>query len=557
MIKYMKNKKVIMVFFYTFFLFVTCSLFTVNFSGAKFKDDEEYAVVYNSNLSQIYYDEQFVSYHENISNQEYLYAIVDVKPNPGRGDGSSYSKDNYTITVSEGCTIKTRESTNYLNSNTITVNLKGKTTTQFLDVKCSVDNPNIIYNKVYWRIQAKIEEQIDNEPKFLYRKGFVTIESLPKEPEEETPKITKTISKSIGNPYQELVKWLEAYLSKYYDEAGNEDYPYIRKAILGNSTDDGYITKYKNNQFDSGVLGLKITETEDSYTFQIEENFIGYARTWENFHYNTGLKYLYFNEEPDNLLNSAHIKNIFVNYLKEYVYKNDLGTFELVKQYIDENEFDISGFVLNGTPSIEGLVRNLVGTTPAIRVSSSFLKNATDYFDQPISVLVDDNVLTTLESKIKNNPVYYHRVTDSMIQEMKKDSAFLQALENTEIINYFSYYDKEKGYVGVSISPSKTLNQKDIAITSLDFLKNVSDFKLENLSDEVLSITLTIPNENESEDDTLMMNVVSSLDTYFKVSSSIHKEEGKTTYGTIPSEIVVEQKNGRLISLTYHIVKNV
>lgn len=355
------KKKIILVSILVLGLLGIINFNSVSKSNSKYYDDTKSALAFTNMLYDVYNPKDInVMYLENMSNPDTFYFHFYLRRNTKIGEDVLAKDDSYIIDVPNGCTLsimKSDESKIITHSDDykkLTLNIKPSNPDKDaedmensieMNVACPTDD-TLKDDKGRYILKIKIYEQIKDEDKFLYRKGesdFVL--ELPS----DKSLTTYTFTGPKENVYEELEKFVNNYVDYTFKNDDNR-HGTAWEAIAN------YIKVYENEGSkdasvawtDGGLLGLKIEHTPntDTYTFTIEDDLAGYARTKQGLENSLSRKIIYFYKIDNpyilekvfkNMLNSYFYPleedyNIIINYLN-YVTDNNIGIFLLEGNY--------------------------------------------------------------------------------------------------------------------------------------------------------------------------------------------------------------------------------
>ncbi len=370
----MRKEKIIAIYFLLILGVMNATVITKTHS--KYKMSEQYSVTYTNQLYQVSKDENLgLVYAKDRSTSSKLIFHFVLKPNDV--GVVNREEDKYYIEIPDGCNLSVRNPSNVLSSvdNNKILTINGDVE---IDTTCPVDS---IKNGTKWTISMKIKEQIKEEQKFLYKSGVVDVLELPKE---EVSRETLEVEDD-GNVYEKLLDWLESFARTSY----NSDDPAIAISAIKE-----YIKQYESNVFDNGIPGLSIKKDENKYVFTLEENFIGYAMTYQ--HYKnledpTKDQHMYFSTEDTSIL-----KSTFEYYLKTYIYKSNLSNADFILRYLESKKFDIANFILTGLPENQEPISWV--SKGQIILSTRLLTNAQNTFQSGTGALE----IPTIEKEVQD-----------------------------------------------------------------------------------------------------------------------------------------------------------
>ncbi len=358
-----ENKKIITILGITILLLTTILLTVFPTSHSKYIDIKPQALTFENNFYTL--NKGNIDINLDGDNSKYdqmrVYFMFNRNDiNPGT------KKDVYTITIPNSCTVNSisTKGTRNINGKTITISYSNNTSdinTIYLDCAVNEDPNNDIIKNRQFDINVEIKEKVGSEASFVYVNGLYRASSnnpetidqywerfLPPLDRLEIPKSGTVTPLSL---YEQLKRFLnERYLP--YILAGMSDLMFVDD--INKSVND-YIESYNpathpeltvEDFLKMEKLGLDITDDGTQYTFMLEENFIGYALTFEK----NDLQTVFFSTTNESIINNA-----FEAYLKHfYSLEEDYLT---IKDYLAKFTHNISDYILNGLPNIMALSR--------------------------------------------------------------------------------------------------------------------------------------------------------------------------------------------------------
>lgn len=305
--------------------------------------------------------------------------------------------DVYTIDVPSGCTIENINESNASikgtwnkKDNTITYKDLG-TADITLSISCDV-NSVIREDRIY--IPITIKEKVEKEESFDYLSGNFNILLSEYRKDKYTATNTFTIEKNVDSIYEKLKDLLKnSYFPTYIDQVYSlRVADLIKKAIINDSnpsseyirpyfglTKDNFeasLTEKNGKKYINGVPGLKVTVNTDSYVFEVEDSFIGYAMTYTQKNNNL---YFSFKEKNDSVL--ADLENMFNEYLTIYYSSTEI---ELINEYLQDK--NLARYVLYNEGSIFGITQRLEESNLVWINIKNLLRAAQPSSNSPIEV---------------------------------------------------------------------------------------------------------------------------------------------------------------------------
>ena len=542
--EFLKKHKVSISILSVLFLFLIVIQFgIIPTSDSKYKKEVENASLYNNYLYTLYSnDEEFIVYHENRSTPTDLYFIVNVEPNDvGVTDRA---KDKYFVYVPSACkivgnhnTLSFKESINGSYHVLETV-LNGNAQ---IEISCPVSSLEIVGST--YVLRSMIKEQVENEPIFIYKNGYARVDELPQE-KPVCPSKTKTFTLNQNEQINDFVlDWLNEYVNCYYN-----DHPEL-ESILEAIKEIVII----DNDLTQKIDGLTYSKNENTYTFQMNENFLGILLTnyYSQFDYSDQFKFLYFFNDEGNPIHSDQISEMFHHLVETYLYPNDPLTSKLIRSYVESKSINLIDFVLNGTP-IYGLVK-MDDFKEEIQVLDYFIEEAKKVLKVPIIINANENDLSKEFEEILNHlfeqPYYMDFISKEGTDLLLENITILPITDETYLI-----YDETTKYYFVAHLIT-TGDQDNVTLSlSIDPILETfeADEKLTMVKDtDEITITLNALTTSLDIDESEMEKVktiVNQIDQIFS-TKSINENE---TFGKENSSIL--KKDGKL-TLTYSLVR--
>ncbi len=531
---------------------------------SKYKSDQDYALIYNNQFYDMTSSEIEVHYSINNSTSENFMAFFYLEPN--QNIGATNEESLYILEIPEGCHIEIPDDTNVLWETDDDLQLKISGSLR-VNIISPTDNPNIVYegNHEHWRIPVRIYEKVGDEERFLYHYGYAHIESKPGEdiPPDTTTK-KEIWSGEESSVYEQLCQWLDAYISKEYASRDYEELTEIKSAVLN------YVKKYENNVFDDGLLGLSIKKEtisgRDKYTFELTENFVGYART-ANYYADRGTaQHMYFSTQDESTLNSA-----FSYYYQNYIYPDQPEKFEVIQKYLSSLNFNAATYILTGTPAVRGIEHiseeHIITSEYLYTQAQNYVNSLSEppVVENPsIEELKDfipfatrEEMLTSFENYMGQIRTFHpeYTLSNSAIEKIKQDSNIRNSMTKNSnesamkiaFSDYFMVLDEENNNYLITKASSDGVSSNTLTIDSTSITREMID-NIQFINDESqIHVTLTLTGsmdvaEVTEEEKGKIKNIVSILDQYFAKTSNI-------------DDAMLIKENG-LVTLQYSIPKN-
>lgn len=288
--------------------------------------DDSKLIKYNSNLYSLNtkIDDQAITLYTKENNSTYISnsdtAYMRVVLHRNQAIGNTTEKETYTLELPKGCSLLSINKTGNI---TISRNDKARQYTFTfnkgfnsndngrIEFACDLkNNPELLIPKddgKYLNINIPVIEKIDKElayvnKKYVYNKLYTVVEKVPSN-------IIVIDTKGVEDP--STIRSL--LIQEIIDNAGysQEVTKYIENYLVNGIKPDGTIEG-------TGLKGISLAIKDSVYTYTLDNNFIGYARTY--FHIDDAIQgEIFFSGKT-----SAEIDEAFVYYIQEYLTTNDL-----------------------------------------------------------------------------------------------------------------------------------------------------------------------------------------------------------------------------------------
>lgn len=500
--KISNNKKI--------FVFVVCimlvlssvTVFTLPKTYAKYVEDNN--VVYKAKLYNLY-DELSMKL-ENGSDYGNANLRFSFKPNQSITIGE---KDQYDIEIPSTCKFKdvklvangSESSLSVPSSNKLQVSFAAgidkQNVTTIVRISCKVvvsEDLNLV---------TQISETINGKEKIEYIKYSYkeTYDAYKKH-------IDGVVDESISIPSSSKDMWaiFETWIKAYANYVGDTQ---------------GAIWEYVNSVYTSKAdlvddkkanilpgFSIKYNSKDDEYTFNIEKNFYGYARTYKykKGQKNDNIMYLYFSATKDD---KDFLDDVLSYYLNEYVF-DDKKEAQRVYKYIRDNGRIYSVLFENNTkiaglryePTVNGLVV----------LTKQYILSLTDTYLNKVATVRFSDSREMNAFLLKALELRYKELSSNQISTIAKAIEPSVTKNNTSLAkeSFEDYYivSNTNGYWLVRVwSDGKESNK----VTVTTFTTN-SGTKVEVESDTASSLKINISGPNKAATD----KVVNALNAYFR-----------------------------------------
>lgn len=473
-------------------------------------------------------------------------------------DVTEENQDNYTFNtpIGQGCTVTKVNGENRNTVSFVTPTEENEVITVNLHCTDSVKPVNGMIN-----LSVGVRERVGNEADFAYTDySFVITEEYYNTFMEiikwENP-LVQEHGVDYSNDtelYTNFTEWLDYYAKKTGYESIVNDYLYNASINGCPGLKDAASIKYGSSCWNK-IPGLKMEYDDmwDIYTYTIEENLLGYARTYEDFNYQN--MYFYVSEG----YTEKEIDAIFEYYLKN---ATTIVDGEVNSVFSDEDISDIKEYLSN-RGGISGVMRGkyILGISYARddhRISLgkdflSYVKSLKNYPDG-ITVKFDRRTIMTVDFLDQLAPTYGDKLSAGLSEsddasknriytEIGAENLFKNAtnISDTPIsfIDYYAVWDGEdenhKNYVIVKAFSDiekysgdemyqynhYTISPLVVPPTDPNKTENVEDFmNVRFVNDptdkDKLTITITVKDRNEEEARSeIFDNILVTLVKYF------------------------------------------
>jgi len=356
-----------------------------------------------------------------------------------------------------------------------------------------------------------------------------------------------TLNIDTDNKYNEFNLWLNSYVNSVGSKYAEHVTAYIN-SVFNNESDILNLTKE--------LKGLTVTYDEENqnYIYQLDDNFLGYARTY------------YIFEGPDDLikvafsnpnLTDAEINEIFKYYIETYG-EYSSRDIDRIMEYV--SSFGSVNYIMK--PKQDGTYNEIKGLVylvenDEIRLLPSLLDYVTIYIDKEIKIAFAEKVtmfnvfLNTIEST-------YDFITEDIISNINTnrdlyDSIGMNNINQDEKIEYSDY-----------ILVQDTITKKYILFNvysdgdAYTYVKIIELGEAELIEitqvDNKLSISIKVNKQDIIEAKNNVIETVSALDEYFNVNYE-EKIIDELFVSSVPNGDVTSIHDTNSVTVTYTITK--
>lgn len=467
----------------------------INFSAyptsyTKFMIRENEILKYNSNIISLETENNAPMNLISIDANE---AILEFSLSKNTADLGVVEKDVYNLILPDECSTAKNEIT-FSDTNPFNVRITCNLTEGNL-IKSETSEDAI--SKQYLDISVQINESINDEIPFRYKEYNYHEEYHITNTSNE---VKNTNSKISNSDLQTMI--INSLITKdKYKKYNKEISSYIKTAEI---TDSSF-----------NLLGIKLNYQEDTnqYTYQEDENFLGYARTYYENNENNNSGVMVFTT-----MDTTQIEDIFTYYLNKY-YSFTSNEISLIKNYI-KSKNDIGTIILN-QETIDGI------TYP----SEEFIK-------------IEPNIMDCIYTSVTDNEFFiYHDNYEHML------SVFMASLD---IFSNITQNLKEKITIRedilASITQTNTLSPQkayflikdetnclliEISTSTIHNKIKIIPIEIQNETDDFINFNLVYSNNDNLTDDELILLMNTIMEEFNEniIKESFTKtEENKNTH---------------------------
>ena len=377
-----KGNKIII---FTLLLIVAFVFSNYGKSVAKYYKNETDSVTYNLGFDALTKQGNgsfSIFYDKSTHTQAYFrYAVT-------RNDimTSDDKEDKYRIVVNPGCEIKKVNNKDISGgTNVATFDYQNNVMSDIVvEYSCPVSSLLLNNSDNMFMTSVTLYEQMTTDYKeFIYLKQnsgtFRVDTTLPPEITESYNVLTILDTDNEVAVKNKIENWLLANVSEFINNHPNTSYinNYINNIdYLYNYLKKAYSTDIKN--FDeTAIRGIKFTQSGNSYSFEMSEDFIAYALTDAGVGSNTNATMFYF---VDVTKDPAELNEIFEYYVDKYLYSKTSADYATLMNYINSNTTDGVASVLKGAK-----LNGLVYSNGRLAVRSNIMSYATATTNAPVS----------------------------------------------------------------------------------------------------------------------------------------------------------------------------
>lgn len=453
-----------------------------------------------------------------------------------RNDKFFSENDTYTLILPDGC------SSNYSNGLDNTNNISflandGRTSADVV-VTCDVENDkNIKYDDnddAFLDVLIKINEQVGSD-EYSFRYIQYVSEDKPYAPLNKID-LSSSDSNNINEGISQTLSIKESFLNNVLN---NDKYNEYMTEI------SSYVNSIDLSSSDFDILGVdEVIYNNDSneYEFVINDNFIGYARTYYENVVNNNRNIMIFSTEDRESLNS-----IFEYYIRNY-YINSDDEFYLIMNYMRANS-DIASIILEGV-KIEGISLSEIDT---ITIEDNFIDKVSEQIrDDYLTIYSNEydymkgtfisiiNASTNLSQDIKDQIISSDDIISVITSRTYFDNSYFMVRDDTYCILIDVAYGDIYNEVSITNVVTNGIDILDVKINytndnrpDSESINSIAKFVAEQFNGIVEEGSLIEDNSDINSYSISFKVVKNSTDIIVDTTDKIPSETDK-----IPSEIV-------------------
>lgn len=456
---------------------------------------------------------------------------------------SVISKGNYSINGNKA-TIK------YTTPGEDTINVNYKC--NVLDIVVKENGSDVLYTNV-----SIYEKFMPENVKYLYAKANGT-KTLLSDYYKLFPKPTAQISDDCkqlilhvdtDNKYTEFTSWINLYsatLNNTYDKH------------IGLYVNSVYPTLEDILNLNNNLKGLTVTydSVNKNYIYQIDDNFLGYAKTYYSYEVSPGFNKIAFSNSNLSDIESNQILKYYFEIYSDYS-SNDI---EKIMEYV--SNYGSLNYILkpngDGTYNeIEGFV--YLDDTDEIGVSKTLMDYVNAFFNKKITIEFADEIVMF---NFYNNalPVTYDFLTEDLITALTQNfDIYLSITKNNVLVSEKQIYNDYfviKGSVTnnhVLVSISSDGSYTYVEVVELGIIDSLTLTQIDNN----LTISMTTNNLDTNLSKSNVIEVMTKLDNYFgtnykdEITDDLFVSSNISSSGNITSTI-----EGDNVIISYTITQN-
>lgn len=524
----MKNKSIYNIIFYTILVFCISAFSYFPESYSKYIKDEigdKSPVRYHVNLESLRDADIKNLAFDSSSTYEIANYIFDFNRSDMWKSGDS--KQVITIEVEQTkCKIININGVEVNTENTATIEYDHKGTDKISviyscnvsDIKVVEDNEERIFTNVY------IYEQFNSENRYLYKeaKGIKVslddyYENFPI-PNQDIVIEGNKITIPDGISKEDAKNGFDRWIDEYYIDASDE-----YKSAVNAYIKTVYNTKEDMLDENKELKGMTYSFVDNNHIYEIDANFLGYARTYYGTLISDTLINIMFSNPS---LTDDEYNEITEYYFKEYG-KYDDRELEKIMHYI-KNYGSIKHVM---TKDENGNYKEINGITydpieDKITLSQPFMDYVNIFYNQKIEVkfakatpmyIVVRNSLKTIYGNLISDELY-----NLILGPTLNDSISKNAIDVTDkpyaYTDYFTYKDPVKNNYILLIISSDGVTSTTVQMIDLGEVDTLVTTQTVTEDENSLSISITNDNQNLDDCKTRITDVIKELDKYFNTT---------------------------------------
>ena len=565
----MKNKSIYNIIFYTILVFCISIFSYFPESYSKYIKDEiedKSPVRYHVDLESLRINDLILAFNDTSTYEKVDYIFEFNKSNLWK-DGDTNQK--ITIKVEQDvCKITDVKSTinAEINNNIATINynnsLDDKITVIYncnvSDITVNENGEKYIYSNIY------IYDKYNSENTYLYTKakenGMKVLlskyyESFPIPNEAIKTEGTKIIipdSVSKKDAKNGFDSWIKKYYKDFTDEYKSAVHSYVNSVYTS-----------ENDMLNSNKVLEGITYTYDpvegNHIYQIDNDFLGYARTYFARSLSDDLTRIMFS---NNSLDDAGYNRIFRYYFETYGnYEEE--ELEKIMDYI--TNFGSVKHIMTKNGNGEYNVINGLTYDPEkdeIRISLPFMDYVNIFYNKKIEIafsnsmsmyIVLRNSLKTVYGDLLSDELYNSMLGTTLMQSISKNAT--DATETPKAYtDYFTYKDPTNNNYILLIISSDGKEKTTAEIIDLGIVDTLVTTQVVNETENKLNISITHDNTDINESKTVITEIIRKIDVYFGTNYKDEITDELFTTST-ETERITSIIDGTNVTILYTITK--
>ncbi len=420
----------------SFTILTLISINTIDVSNSHSRYYREGSMEYKSTFTKISKDG--LSNSISLSNPS-TYEEISISLNFNRNEIPirENEQDTYTLNIPEGCSailsnIVTMGSSGEINQNRISYIGSGSAQ---INAKVTCQVPKVVtHDEII--IPISISEKVSGDiSDFIYMSGTYTFAGGINEYYKDKIPASKDIKilKNAVSIYDELKYFIEnGYFPNYVSSSKYINASLMKESVLNYIKFFEKVSSANIGQYKNALDGITIDDSDELYyTFKIKDNFIGYALTYNN-------------EQRDNmyfLFNSNPSIDSFNTILNKYIERIFVDDVDIVKEYLKDK--DVYNFIINGTGSVNGLIRNNLDNDLIIININNLLDEIAKQLQKLTLIEIKKNneadMYNDFVSDLSNYYFNENIIDSNLVSKLKNDFTIYSSITKNHVLNATPY----------------------------------------------------------------------------------------------------------------------